>query len=90
MAKQPDDFGKARFKGVPGPSRQTMLRLSAPSYRTLTWAYRQRDDGADAGCAHHPGYSTRAPGDDAAPRSLWGLIASMWIGNAMLVVLNLR
>ena len=38
---------------------------------------------------HHPQYSARPPRDYPQSRSLLDLIAWMWIGNLLLVILNL-
>ena len=49
----------------------------------------QRGDGADGRRDDDPRHPARPAGDDQQPELFWGLIASMWIGNLMLVVLNL-
>lgn len=45
--------------------------------------------GAHGGRNDHPGHPTRSRGYDKEPGAIWGLIMSMWIGNVMLVVINL-
>ncbi len=50
----------------------------------------QRGDGADGGRDDHPRHRPRPAGHDPEPaRSSGGVIASMWIGNLMLLVINL-
>nr|AHF23657.1 putative TctA citrate transporter [uncultured bacterium] len=49
----------------------------------------QRRDGADGGRHDHPQHPARPAGDDQQPRPVLGPDPSMWIGNAMLVILNL-
>jgi putative tricarboxylic transport membrane protein len=50
----------------------------------------QRGDGADGRRDDHPRHHPRPAGHDQATRTLfWGMIASMWIGNLMLLVINL-
>ena len=49
----------------------------------------RRRDGADARRADDPGHRARPAADQPSiPDIFWGLIASFWIGNIMLVVLN--
>ena len=45
--------------------------------------------GADAGRAHHPRHPARTADDGRACRYVLGLIASFWVGNILLLLLNL-
>lgn len=90
VAKPPRDFGNGDIRGVAGPESannagaQTsfipMLTLGIPSNPTMALMI-----GAMMiqGIAPGPQVMTERP------QLFWGLIASMWIGNLMLLVLNL-
>ena len=84
------EFGKGAIEGVAAPESannagaQTsfipMLTLGIPS---------ESGDGADDRGDDHPGHH---PGPNVVtdePELFWGMIASMWVGNLMLVLLNL-
>jgi len=90
VAKDPSRFGKGAIEGVAGPESannagaQTsfipMLTLGIPSNAVMALMI-------GAMIIHDI-----QPGPDVIrkqPELFWGLIASMWIGNVMLVVLNL-
>ncbi|QLH12984.1 tripartite tricarboxylate transporter permease [Paracoccus pantotrophus] len=90
LSKTPERFGTGEIKGVAGPESannagaQTsfipMLTLGIPATAVMALMM-------GAMMIHNiqpgPGVMT------SNPALFWGLIASMWIGNAMLVVLNL-
>ncbi len=90
LSKHPEQFGKGAIEGVAGPEAannagaQTsfipMLTLGIPGNAVMALMI-----GAlmIQGIAPGPQVMTEKP------ELFWGLIASMWIGNAMLVVLNL-
>jgi putative tricarboxylic transport membrane protein len=90
VSKNPERFGKGAIQGVAGPESannagaQTsfipMLTLGIPGNAVMALMI-----GAlmIQGIAPGPQVMTEKP------QLFWGLIASMWIGNAMLVVLNL-
>jgi TctA family transporter len=90
LAADPSRFGKGAIEGVAGPESannagaQTsfipMLTLGIPGNAVMALMI-----GAMMiqGIAPGPGVMTERP------ELFWGLIASMWIGNLMLVVLNL-
>ena len=90
VAKDPSRFGKGAIEGVAGPESannagaQTsfipMLTLGIPSNAVMALM-------VGALIIHNiqPGPEVMTKNPDL----FWGLIASMWIGNAMLVVLNL-
>ena len=90
LSKRPEEFGKGAIEGVAGPESannagaQTsfipMLTLGIPGNAVMALMI-----GAlmIQGIAPGPQVMTEKP------ELFWGLIASMWIGNAMLVVLNL-
>jgi TctA family transporter len=90
IAKDPSRFGKGAIEGVAGPESANNAAAQCAFIPTLTLGI--------------PGSATMAlmlgaltiqgiaPGPQvmtAKPDLFWGLIASMWIGNAMLVILNL-
>jgi TctA family transporter len=90
VAKDPSRFGKGAIEGVAGPESANNAAAQCAFIPTLTLGI--------------PGSATMAlmlgaltiqgiaPGPQVMtqrPELFWGLIASMWIGNAMLVVLNL-
>ncbi len=90
LSKHPEEFGKGAIEGVAGPEAannagaQTsfipMLTLGIPGNAVMALMI-----GAlmIQGIAPGPQVMTEKP------ELFWGLIASMWIGNFMLVVLNL-
>ena len=90
VSDHPEEFGKGVIEGVAGPESannagaQTsfipMLTLGIPSNPVMALMI-----GAMMiqGLAPGPNIATERP------ELFWGLIASMWLGNAMLVVLNL-
>ncbi|GAA4334094.1 tripartite tricarboxylate transporter permease [Pigmentiphaga soli] len=90
MAKNPQDFGKGEIRGVAGPesannaASQTsfipLLTLGIPGNAVMALMV-----GAMTIHNIQPGPQVMT----ANPELFWGLIASMWIGNLMLVVLNL-
>jgi putative tricarboxylic transport membrane protein len=90
VAKNPEMFGKGAIQGVAGPEAANNADAQCKFIPTLTLGI--------------PGSATMAlmlgaltiqgiaPGPQVMtqrPDLFWGLIASMWIGNLMLVVLNL-
>ena len=90
IAKDPSRFGKGAIQGVAGPEStnnagaQTsfipMLTLGIPPNAVMALMI-----GAMTIKGIQPGPQVMA----SNPSLFWGLIASMWIGNLMLVVLNL-
>jgi TctA family transporter len=90
MSKHPEMFGKGAIAGVAGPESANNADAQCKFIPTLTLGI--------------PGSATMAlmlgamtiqgiaPGPQVMtqkPDLFWGLIASMWVGNLMLVVLNL-
>jgi TctA family transporter len=90
ISKNPGEFGKGAIEGVAGPEAannagaQTsfipMLTLGIPSNPVMALMI-----GAMIIQGIQPGPSVMTE----QPTLFWGLIASMWIGNLMLLVLNL-
>ena len=90
LAKDPSRFGKGAIEGVAAPeaannaAAQTsfipMLTLGVPTSATMALML-----GAMTMQGIEPGPQVMA----SKPELFWGLIASMWIGNLMLVILNL-
>ena len=90
MAKDPSRFGRGAIEGVAGPESANnadaqckfipMLTLGIPASGTMALML-----GALMIHGIAPGPTVMTQNPDL----FWGLIASMWIGNLMLVVLNL-
>jgi putative tricarboxylic transport membrane protein len=90
IAKHPEEFGKGAIEGVAGPEAannagaQTsfipMLTLGLPANSVMALMI-----GAMIIQGIQPGPSVMAE----QPELFWGLIVSMWVGNLLLVVLNL-
>jgi TctA family transporter len=90
MSKTPERFGKGAIEGVAGPEAANnagaqasfipMLTLGIPTNAVMALMV--------AGMMIHniqPGPQVMT----SNPTLFWGLIASMWLGNAMLMILNL-
>jgi TctA family transporter len=90
LAKDPSRFGKGAIEGVAGPESANNADAQCKFIPTLTLGIP-----ASATMALMLGALTIqgiAPGPQVMtqkPDLFWGLIASMWLGNLMLVVLNL-
>jgi TctA family transporter len=90
LAKDPSRFGKGAIEGVAGPEAANnadaqckfipMLTLGLPASGVMALML-----GALTIQGIQPGPEVMV----TRPELFWGLIASMWIGNALLVVLNL-
>ena len=90
LAKEPERFGKGAIEGVAGPeaannaAAQTsfipLLTLGLPSNAVMALML-----GALMMHGLHPGPQLMRD----KPELFWGLIASMWVGNLILVILNL-
>jgi TctA family transporter len=90
VARDPSRFGKGAIEGVAGPESannagsQTafipLLTMGLPSNATMAMM-------AGAMMIHGIVPSSKVVTDQ--PELFWGLIASMWIGNALLLVINL-
>jgi putative tricarboxylic transport membrane protein len=90
MSKTPERFGKGAIEGVAGPEAannagaQTsfipLLTLGLPSNIVMALMM---------GAMIIQGIAPGAAVMDKRPDLFWGMVASMWIGNAMLLVINL-
>jgi TctA family transporter len=90
IAKDPARFGQGAIEGVAAPeaannaAAQTafipMLTLGIPATATMALML---------SALTMQGIATGPQVMDAKPELFWGLIASMWIGNCVLVILNL-
>jgi putative tricarboxylic transport membrane protein len=90
LAKNPERFGQGAIEGVAGPEAANnaaaqssfipLLTLGLPSNAVMALMI-----GALMMHGLHPGPQLMRD----KPELFWGLIASMWVGNMMLVVLNL-
>ncbi|MGH8741602.1 MAG: tripartite tricarboxylate transporter permease [Burkholderiales bacterium] len=90
LSKHPEEFGKGAIEGVAGPESannagaQTsfipMLTLGIPGNPVMALMI---------GALMIQGIAPGPQVMNEKPELFWGLIASMWLGNAMLVLLNL-
>ncbi len=90
VSKHPEEFGKGAIEGVAGPESANnagaqssfipMLTLGIPSNPVMALMI---------GALMIQGISPGPQVMTDNPDLFWGLIASMWIGNLMLVILNL-
>ncbi len=90
MAKNPEEFGKGAIQGVAGPESANNAAAQCAFIPTLTLGI--PGSGTMALMLGALTIQGIAPGPQVMtqrPDLFWGLIASMWIGNAMLVILNL-
>jgi TctA family transporter len=90
IAKDPSRFGKGAIEGVAGPEAANNAAAQTAFIPTLTLGI--PGSGTMALMLGALTIQGIAPGPQvmtAKPDLFWGLIASMWIGNALLVVLNL-
>ena len=90
MAKDPSRFGKGAIEGVAGPESANNAAAQTAFIPTLTLGI--PGSGTMALMLGALTIQGIAPGPQVMtekPDLFWGLIASMWIGNAMLVILNL-
>jgi hypothetical protein len=88
VAKEPERFGKGAIEGIMAPESannsadQTSfiptLALGIPGSPTMALSWRP----------HDPRHRTRAQPDAEQPHLFWGLVMSFWIGNVILVILN--
>jgi len=90
VAKDPSRFGKGAIEGVAGPEAANNSAAQTAFIPTLTLGI--PGSGVMALMLGALTIQGIAPGPQvmtAKPDLFWGLIASMWIGNLLLVVLNL-
>ena len=90
LAKDPSRFGKGAIEGVAGPGGRQQCRRPDRVHPAADARHpAQRGDGADGRRDDHPRHHSGSAGDDQEPDLFWGMIASMWIGNLMLLIINL-
>jgi putative tricarboxylic transport membrane protein len=83
-------FGQGNIRGVAAPEIGQQRRLTNLLHSIAHLGYStQCCDGLDGGCHDHSQHSTWPQVMTSNPELFWGLIASMWLGNAMLIILNL-
>ena len=90
LAKNPEEFGKGAIEGVAGPEAANNAAAQCAFIPTLTLGI--PGSGTMALMLGALTIQGIAPGPQVMtqrPDLFWGLVASMWIGNAMLVILNL-
>jgi putative tricarboxylic transport membrane protein len=90
LAKHPEEFGKGAIEGVAGPESANnagaqasfipMLTLGIPGNAVMALMI---------GALMIQGIAPGPQVMNEKPELFWGLVASMWIGNLMLVILNL-
>jgi putative tricarboxylic transport membrane protein len=90
LARRPEEFGKGAIQGVAGPEAANnagaqasfipMLTLGIPGNAVMALMI---------GALMIQGIAPGPQVMNEKPELFWGLIASMWIGNLLLVVLNL-
>src|SRR3982750_2724155 len=90
ISKTPEMFGKGAIQGVAGPEAANNAGAQTSFFPLLTLGIPENAVMAmmvGAMTIHNiqPGPQVITPN----PQLFWGLIASMWVGNLMLVVLNL-
>ena len=90
VSKRPQEFGRGAIEGVAGPEAANNAGAQASFIPTLTLgipgnAVMALMVGAMMIQGIAPGPQVMAE----RPQLFWGMIASMWIGNLMLVILNL-
>ncbi|HKA39832.1 MAG TPA: tripartite tricarboxylate transporter permease [Burkholderiales bacterium] len=90
VAKDPSQFGKGDIRGVAAPESANNAAVQCAFITTLTLGI---PHGATMalllGALTIQGIQPGPQVMTQKPELFWGLIASMWIGNAMLLVLNL-
>ena len=90
LPKHPEEFGKGAIEGVAGPEAATTPRRRASGADAVTGPADQRHCFAgDADGVRVSRYSARADAVRQEPLLIWTLIASRFIGNFMLLALNL-
>jgi TctA family transporter len=90
LSKNPDKFGQGAIEGVASPEAANNAAAQTAFIPTLTLGI--PGSGTMALMLGALTIQGIAPGPQvmtSKPDLFWGLIASMWIGNAMLVLLNL-
>ena len=90
LSKRPELFGKGAIEGVAGPESANNAAAQCAFIPTLTLGI--PGSGTMALMLGALTIQGIAPGPQVMtqrPDLFWGLVASMWIGNAMLVILNL-
>jgi TctA family transporter len=88
--ERPAPIRQRRHPGRGGPGiRQQRGRADVVHPDADLGHSRQSDHGDDDRGADDPRHRAGPARDDDRPGLFWGLIASMWLGNLMLVVLNL-
>ena len=90
IAKDPSRFGKGAIEGVAGPEPPTTRRRRPRSFRCSpsglpSNAIMALMMGAMMIQGIQPGSAVMT----SRPDLFWGMVASMWIGNLMLVIINL-
>ncbi|MEI9924062.1 MAG: tripartite tricarboxylate transporter permease [Bradyrhizobium sp.] len=89
ISKTPERFGHGAIEGVACPEASTHLLCAGRLHSDHEPGHSRRyRDGAIVGRAHHSRHRSRPATYQPACRHLLGLIASFWIGNILLVILN--
>ena len=91
VSRDPDAIRQRRDRRRGGPGIGQQRRRADLVHSTADARHSvQPDHGGDGRRDDHPGHRARPARDDRdQPELFWGIIASMWIGNLMLVIINL-
>ncbi|MBL8699917.1 MAG: tripartite tricarboxylate transporter permease [Alphaproteobacteria bacterium] len=90
IARDPDRFGKGAIEGVAGPEAANNAGAQSSFIPLLTLGIPENSVMAlMAGAMMIQGIQPSPQIIKQQPELFWGIIASMWIGNALLLVINL-
>jgi TctA family transporter len=89
LSRTPSDSAAARSRASPRRRRQQRRRPDELHSAAHARHSGQRHHGADGRRHDDPGHPAGPQVMTAQPQLFWGVIASMWLGNLMLIVLNL-
>ena len=90
LAADPSRFGKGAIEGVAAPEAANNAASQTSFIPLLTLGIpAQSGDRADGGALTIQGVIPGPEIISQQPHLFWGIVASMWIGNLMLIVLNL-
>ena len=90
VSKHPEEFGRGAVAGVAGPESANNAR-DVGRLRADAGAGRARRADRRAAAGRHDGawHYAGAAADPQDPQLFWGFIASMYVGNVILFILNL-
>ena len=89
VSKTPEKFGKGAMAGLAGPEAANNAASSGAMVPPADAGHpRAPADRRAHRWLHDVGPAARSPADDQNPEFAWGLIASMYLGNVMLLLVN--